>query len=54
MSVQRLERTVAILTIRVTPKMSDSPAATKNRPEAEADPLCVLKQEAFEAHAGTL
>ena len=28
----------ATLMMRVTPKMSESPAATKNKPEAEASP----------------
>jgi hypothetical protein len=28
-----------MLTMRVTPKINDSPAPTKNRPEAAASPL---------------
>src|SRR5215216_6021400 len=36
----------AILTIRVTPKISESPAATKNRPEAAERPLSAWNKNA--------
>src|SRR5689334_19397838 len=35
-----------MLTMRVTPKMSDSPAATRNRPAAEESPLSAWKRRA--------
>src|SRR5215510_12503051 len=35
-----------MLTMRVTPKISDSPAATKNRPDAAASPLSAWNRRA--------
>jgi len=40
-----------MLTMRVTPKMSDSPAPTKNRPDGGGEPVERLEHDGVEGHA---